>query len=591
MTLRSPICTVEGHVDHGKTSLLDKIRGTSIVKSEAGAITQAIGASIIPLETIKKITGPLLKTLKMEFTIPGLLFIDTPGHAAFTSLRKRGGNLADIAIVVIDINEGIMPQTQEAIEILKSYKTPFIIALNKIDLVNGYKEKEGSLLKKLDSQEERVKADIEKKLYEIVGKIYELGFESERFDRVQDYTKQISIVPVSAMTGAGIPELLMVLAGLAQKYLESSLECNKQSPAKGIILEVKEEKGLGKTIDTILYDGCLKINDTIVIGSLNAPIVTKVKALFQPNPLVEMRDKKAKFTSVKEVVAATGVKISAKEIEEVVAGMPIQSATQSNIEEIKEQIQNEVEEVLIETDKDGIIVKADNLGSLEALNLLLGQKDIKIRKATIGDITKKDISEAESMYEQDPLSTVILGFNVKLSQDAEAFVKEKNVKIILHDVIYHLIEEFEKWQIDERNRQEAKELDFVIRPCKIKMLGKGYLFRQSSPAVFGIEVLAGTLKAGTPLMKLDGTVVKSVKSMQNEQETVEKAEKKQQIAISIDGITIGRQISEEDVFISDIPENDFKKLKELKDHLTKEEKDLLKEIAEIKRKQNPVWGV
>ena len=141
---------VLGHVDSGKTSILDKIRGTGVQGREAGGITQAIGASIIPIETIKKICGKLLDSLNIKLTLPGLLFIDTPGHAAFVNLRKRGGNLADIAILVININEGLMPQTIESINILKQYKTPFIIAVNKIDLVNGWRsQKEKSLLKSI----------------------------------------------------------------------------------------------------------------------------------------------------------------------------------------------------------------------------------------------------------------------------------------------------------------------------------------------------------------------------------------------------------------------------------------------------------
>jgi len=591
MPLRSPICTVEGHVDHGKTSILDQIRGTSVAKAEAGAITQAIGASIIPLETIKKVSGKFLESLNIKLTIPGLLFIDTPGHAAFTSLRKRGGNLADIAVVVIDISEGIKPQTQEAIEILKTYKTPFIIALNKIDIIRGYKQTEGPVLKRINSQNEQIKKQIETKLYELVGELHDLGFESERFDRVNDYTKQIALVPTSAETGAGIPELLMVMTGLAQKYLEDKLECDRKAPARGIILEIKEKKGLGKTLDVILYDGCLKVNDTFVIGSLGEPIVTKIKALMQPAPLQEMRDKKTKYKSVKEVTAATGVKISAKEIDQAVAGMPIHSVTEDNLEEIKEKVQKEVKEVLIETDKEGIIVKADTLGSLEAVDNLLKEKEIPIRKATIGDITKKDLTEAESMYETDPLQTVILGFNVKVSPKAEPFVKSSKAKVLTNEVIYKLIEDLENWQEAEKRRQEAKELEAITSPCRLKMLGKGYIFRQNNPAVFGVDIIAGVLKSGTNLIKPDGSNVGQVKSIQLEQETIEKAERGQQVAISVPGITIGRQIGEKEVFLSDIPEQDFRKAKELKEHLSQEEKDLLKKIAEIKRKENPVWGI
>jgi len=420
------------------------------------------------------------------------------------------------------------------------------------------------LQQKISSQEERVKQDIEKKLYEILGKLHELGFESERFDRVNDYTKQIALVPTSAETGAGIPELLMVMTGLAQKYLGDKLECNESAPAKGIILEVKEEKGLGKTLDIIIYDGCLKVNDIIIIGALGEPIVTKVKSLFQPEPLMEMRDKKARFKAVKGVTAATGVKISAKEIDEVVAGMPVHSADSANLEQTKEQVQKEVKEVLIETEVEGIIVKADTLGSLEAVDNLLKQKNIAIRKATIGDISKKDLTEAESMYEKDPLQTVILGFNVKISPDTEPFVKSSKAKIIINEIIYKLIEDFEKWQEEERKRQEAKELENLVRPCKIKMLGKGYIFRQNNPAVFGVDMLAGELRSGMPLMKMDGSKIGIVKSLQVEQETVDKAEKGKQVAVSIDGITIGRQIEETDTFISDIPEQDFRKLRELK---------------------------
>jgi translation initiation factor 5B len=589
--IRSPICTVEGHVDHGKTSILDRIRGTSVIKGEAGAITQAIGASIIPLSVIQKICGPLLKTLKMKFSIPGLLFIDTPGHAAFTALRKRGGNLADIAIVVIDINEGIMPQTQEAIEILKSYKTPFIIAANKIDLTGLKNPDKKPVLQAIEEQDPNSKAKIETKLYELVGKLHELGFQAERFDRVQDYTKQIAIVPTSAQTGDGIPELVMVITGLAQRYLEECLKCNTLGQAKGIILEVKEEKGLGTTIDVILYDGTLKRNDQVVIGSLTEPIVTKVRALLEPAPLAEMREKKTKFKPVQEAVAATGVKIAAPELENTTAGMPILSATPETLEQAKQEVQKEVEEVLIETDVEGIIVKADTLGSLEAVDKLLKEKNITIRKATIGNISKKDISEAESIYEKDPFKSVILGFNINISPDAEDIAKTTKAKIITNAVIYKLIEDFVKWQEEERKKQEAKKLDVLTKPCKIKMLGKGYIFRQNNPAVFGVEVLQGEVKAGTPLMKLDGTILNQVKSMQLEQETVEKAEKGKQVAISVPGITIGRQIGEDDILLSDIPEGDFRKLKELKQYLSKEEITLLKEIAEIKRKQNPVWGV
>src|SRR3989338_3645847 len=344
MTLRSPICSVVGHVDHGKSSILDRIRGTAIVKSEAGSITQAIGASIIPVSTLTKICGSLVSSMNMKFTIPGLLFIDTPGHAAFTNMRKRGGNLADIALVVIDINEGVMPQTVESIDILRHYKTPFIVAANKVDLIRGWKNKNSSLLQNITEQSPETVQELENKMYGIVGKLSEMGFNAERYDRVQDYTKQVAIVPLSASTGEGIAELLMVVAGLAQKFLEECLKCDTNGDARGIIIELKEEKGIGKCLDAIIHDGTLKSGGPLIIGGIKEPIVTKVKLLLEPEPLSEMRDKKAKFTSVKSASAATGVRISAPDIDDAVAGMPIIQS--SNLEWAKEEVQKGVQEVL-----------------------------------------------------------------------------------------------------------------------------------------------------------------------------------------------------------------------------------------------------
>jgi translation initiation factor 5B len=584
MALRSPVCSVVGHVDHGKSSLLDFIRNSNIVSKEVGAITQAIGASIVPVEIIKNLCGDLIKTMNKDITLPGLLFIDTPGHAAFTSLRKRGGNLADIAVVVIDINEGVMPQTEESIKILISYKTPFIIALNKIDLIQGFNQnKSCSLIQNINQQEINIQTMIDKKLYDVVGKIYELfNISSDRFDRISDYTKQITIIPCSAKTGLGIPELLMTLLGLAQKYLGDKLNLELNDNAKGTILEVKDEKGLGITMDAIIYDGTLKVGDILVLGTMNEPIVTKVKALFEPNPLAEMMDKKSKFKSVKSVNAAIGVKISAKDIENVVAGMPLRSALKNEIENIKKEILKEVKEVLIETDNDGVICKADSLGSLEAMIKLLKENNIFIRKASVGNIIKKDIIDADSSLENDPLNAVILGFNVKAE-------KSDHVKIITGNIIYKILDDLIEWQKSKKNEIKMKEIDNLSKPAKIEILS-GYIFRQSNPAVIGSEILMGELKVGTSLMK-DGNVITSVKQIQSENKAITIAEKGKRIALSMNNVTIGRQICENDILYVSLTENEFRKYKEFKDYLDSDTKILLKEIADIMRRKNPVWGV
>lgn len=585
MATRGVICTVMGHVDHGKSSILDKIRGTAIVKSEAGRITQAIGASIIPIETINRICGSLMEAIKAEITIPGLLFIDTPGHAAFSNLRKRGGNLADIAILVVDINEGVKPQTMEAIEILRGYKTPFVVAANKIDLISSWRPDKDLLLNSMASQPDNAREELDRKLYSIVQKFSGIGFASERFDRLESYTKQVAIIPCSAKTGEGIPELLMVITGLAQRFLEESLMFSPDNPAKGTILEVKKEKGIGTTLDVILYDGSLEKNDVIVIGNLGKPIVTKVKALFEPVPLAEMRDKKAKFIPIQKAIAATGVKIAANDIDEAMSGMPIRESVE-DLELIKDEIVKEVEEVIIETDNEGIVIKADTLGSLEALTKILREKNVSIRKASIGNISKKDITEAEGNFGKDSLKAVVLGFNVSLSPDIS---EHKKVKVITGDVIYKIIEDFEQWSEEEKRKSTSEQLGSVVKPCKLQIL-RGYVFRQSNPAIIGAEILAGTLSAGMQLIK-KGKAITSVKEMQLEGENISSAEKGKQIALSLEKVTVGRQVNEDDILYSFIPEEDFRKLKSLKEKLSEEEIALLKEIAGMMRKENPLWGV
>ena len=584
MATRKIICAFLGHVDHGKTSLQDRIRKSAVVSGEAGAITQRIAASIIPIETIKKICGPLFKALG-ETTIPGILLIDTPGHASFTNLRKRGGSLADIAVVVVDINEGFKPQTLEALEILKTNKVPFIIAANKIDLISGWTyNEEKSSIENINALSQNTSANFDKKMYELVGKLHELGFQSERFDRVSNYTQEIALVPTSAETGQGIPELLLVITGLAQKFLEAKLEIETEGYAKGTILEVKEEKGLGTTLDVIVYSGQLKVNDTIVVGTANEPVVTKIRALLEPG------EKPDSFQQVKEVSAATSVKISAPNLSEAFAGMPIRSCHAAETQSVIEDIRQEVESVMIETDQEGVIIKADALGSLEALISLLKEKNIPIASANIGNVTKKDIAKAESLAEVDKKYAVVLGFNIKTLPEVEEYAKSKNIRIIANDVIYSVLDNYVKFSEELKKKEEEDSLAGLIKPCKIAVL-RGYVFRQSNPAILGVSIEVGSIKTGTPIMNKEGKRITFVKEIKEGTENLTVAEQGKELAVSLDGVTVGRQVNEGDTLYSDIPENDFKKFKEIKEHLSPQEIQVLKEVAEIKRKSNPLWGL
>lgn len=589
--MRQPIITVMGHVDHGKTSLLDYIRGTAVAAREAGAITQHVGASSVPLDVIQKLCGPLLEKFKLKFTIPGLLFIDTPGHEVFTNLRKRGGSIADLAIVVIDIMQGMQPQTKEAIELLKNFKVPFVIAANKVDLIVGWKTHDLVFIKNFEKQMVLSKEQFNKKLYELMGQISQLGFDSDIYTNVDDYTKKIAIVPVSAKTGEGVAELLALLTGLAQRFLESSLKMEAKGPAKGTILEIKEEKGLGTTADVIIYDGTLKVGDTILLGGIDKVIKTKVKAMLRPLPLVEMRDAGRKFEITKAVSAATGVKVIALDIKEAIAGAPLISvANEKDIPKLEEELMKEIESITLQIHKPGIILKTDALGSLEAMSAMLSRKQLPIQRMSIGPINKNDVMEALANLEKFPLQAFVLGFNIPVDVDAKALAEKEGVTILTDNVIYHLIDKFEEMILKKKSDIEKAALEGLIWPAKFRIL-PGFVFRQTKPAVFGIEVLAGKVKTKFPLLTSDGREIGEIKNIENEGQKLDELPAGQRAAISVDGITVGRQVKEGDILFVAVDEESFRKLKAKKELITKSEIDCLKEIAELRRKQKPTWGL
>jgi translation initiation factor 5B len=578
MAIRQPIVTVIGHVDSGKTTILDAIRSTSVAQKEAGGITQAISFTGFPSEIIEKKCKNLLEQFKIKLDIPGFLFIDTPGHAAFTNLRKRGGALADVAILVIDINEGVMPQTEESIEILKANKTPFVVALNKIDTIAGWKHQAESIKENLEKQSEYTKKNFEDKMYRIMGQLSNYGFDSDVFYRINDFTKQIALVPCSARKNEGISELIVMLAGLSQRFLKGRLML-KEGEAKGTVLELKKEKDM-TYLEAIIYEGILNIGDNIVIGSFDKPVVTKIRALFSAMPLGKG------FASAKQVKAAAGMRIQAPDTAKILPGMPFVSLKDmKRLKSAEDEVQKEIHQA-IKLDKEGIIIKAESLGSLEALLLLLRKSGIKISKAGIGDITKSDVISGSVNLREKPLDAVILGFNVKMSEEIG---HEENVKIIANDVVYRLIEDFEKWLVDRKKELERQKLAELTLPCKLKVLK--YVFHQSKPAIFGVRVEGGFLKPNMQLISSKNETIDKVKNIQSHNKAVLSAKKAEEVAISLPSITYGRQVRENDILYSNISEYEFRKLKESKKLLNNEEITILQEIASIKRREKDTWGI
>lgn len=572
--VRQPIVTVAGHVDHGKTSILDQIRGTSIQEGEAGGITQKISFTSLTKDDILKRAGKTFESFKIPLEIPGLLFIDTPGHAAFTNLRKRGGNLADIAVLVVDINDGIKPQTAEVLKILKLNKTPFIIALNKVDNISGWKTSEsGRIVDSLDSQAVAVKQNFEEKFYTIVGALNSHQIDSDLYFKIEDFTKNVAIVPCSAKTGEGISEIIAVLSALSQKFLKNRITMKEE--AKGVILEVKKEKS-ANYIESILYDGKLKKNDEIIVSSFDEPVVTRIRSLEKSLPLNKG------YESVGEIEAASGMRMQITSKDEILPGMQFK-IIDNNVEELKKEFIQELSEE-VKTDKKGIIAKADSLGSLEALLVLLRQKQIEVIQIGIGPITKKDVYVANSLPDED---RIILGFNVELA-DSVSSDETKKIEIITDDVVYKMIENFEKWREEKEKEIERKKLGELPTIAKITVLD--FVFRNTSPAIFGVSVDGGKIIHGEDFINSNDEKIGKIKAIQEEKTSLKEAEMGKEVAISMPGVNFERQLKVGENLYTNLGESQFRKFKKYKDLLTSDEKSVLQEITTIKRKASVTWG-
>jgi len=588
-TLRTPIVAVLGHVDHGKTSLLDTVRGSAVHEGEAGSITQHIGATAVPLETVSAMAGDLVDP--DDFDLPGLLFIDTPGHHSFSTLRSRGGALADIAVLVVDVNDGFQPQTEEAIDILRRTGTPFVVAANKIDTTPGWNPSEDAPVRpSYEGQSDRARSRLDENLYELIGDLSDAGFSADLYWRVQDFQANVGVIPVSALTGEGVPDLLAVLMGLSQRYMRDEMEIDADGPGVGTVLEVTEERGFGTTLDAVVYDGTLREGDRIVVGGGGEPIVTEVRALLQPRPLAEIRTER-RFDRVEAVAAAAGVKIAAPDIDDAMAGAPIRVAREGGVEAAVAAVRRELAELAVETEEEGVVVKADTLGSLEAMADALREAEVPILRAEVGDVAPRDVTIAETANEA--VHRTVLGFSVDVLPDAREAAEESEVRPFVDDVIYRLVEEYEAF-VEERERaQQETVLEKIVRPARFRLL-PDHTFRQSDPAVVGVEVLAGTLQNNRNVARLtDGEPerVGRLSGIQEQGEDVEEARAGSRVSVAIDGPTVGRDVEEGDVLWTELPEKHAKILEqEVVDEITADEREALSGYLDERRSRDPFWG-
>lgn len=588
--LRSPICCILGHVDTGKTKILDKIRNSSVQDKEAGGITQQIGASYFPMEIIKKQTQELQDLSKglLEYHLPGLLIIDTPGHESFTNLRSRGSSLCDIAILVVDLMHGLEPQTIESLNLLKARKTPFIVALNKVDRIYGWKAKPWSAFRvSLKQQKENSKREFEQRLDGVMRQFQEQGLNCALYYKNKNVSKNISLVPTSAITGEGLPDLLMLLIQLTQKKMSKRLQYI--SDLQCTVLEVKRVEGMGTTLDVILSNGYLRKGDTIVVCGLNGPIVTHIRALLTPAPLTEIRVK-SEYIHLDEIKAAAGVKIAAAGLDDAIAGSPLLVVGKDDdVEALKDDVMQDLASVLSRVDKSGlgVSVQASSIGSMEALLQFLQDMKIPVSSIAIGPVHRKDVTRAGVMIERGKKEfACILAFDVAIPKDIQAFAIKKGVHIFSAEIIYHLFDQFTAYmkKIHDDRLDEAK--DTAIFPCVLQIIPE-FVFRTKDPILVGCRVVSGIARIGTPLCApvRNNLAVGRIVSIEKNQKSVEEAKAGDEIALRIEmnsQPTLGRHFEISDELVSVISRQSIDLLKaNFKDYLSADDWRLVVKLKSV----------
>ncbi len=583
-SFREPIVSLLGHVDHGKTTLLDRIAGSVRAPKEAGGITQHIGAIEVPGATVHQLCAGILRT--EQLVVPGLLFVDTPGHRSFETLRRRGGALADLAILVVDVREGVMPQTRESIDILRREKTPFAVALTKIDLLAGWRKPIGPvpLARQIEQGSVDFQRTLDERLYEVVEELVDLGFSADRYDRVSDFTHNVGLVPLSAKSGVGVPELIALLVGLAQRFLKEALVLSGDG-GEATILERSEQKGVGPVGSVIVYRGRLRVGDEIVVTGRSEPFATHVRGIYRPVPPKSPRSKHVRLESESEVEAAAGVYLAAPGIEEAMPGGLLKVVGgPDERESVRAELARESQPVA-DVALSGIGIFADTLGGLEALAFECREKGIPVHEAGVGPVGRATILRLATV--KDPTHRAVLAFNVPVLPDAQPEGDQGPVRIVRADVMYRAIEEYVAWRDERQRALLARERLELVRPAKLEVIA-GFVFRVSKPAIVGVKVLGGTLRPGVRLVRPDGTPVGVLKSLQREGESVPEAEAPAELAASIDGAVVGRNLHEGDRLLVDLSEAAARALRGRA--LSPGEAEVLDEVVRLHRATHPFWG-
>ncbi|KAI8562803.1 hypothetical protein RHMOL_Rhmol03G0063800 [Rhododendron molle] len=552
--LRSPICCIMGHVDTGKTKLLDCIRGTNVQEGEAGGITQQIGATYFPAVNIRERTKELKADAKLK--VPGLLVIDTPGHESFTNLRSRGSGLCDIAILVVDIMHGLEPQTIESLNLLKMRNTEFIVALNKVDRLYGWKAcRNAPIVKTMKQQSKNVQLEFNTRVSQVITQFKEQGLNTELYYKNKEMGETFSIVPTSAISGEGIPDLLLLLVQWTQKTMVEKLTFSNE---------------------------------------VQVPIVTTIRALLTPHPMKELRVK-GTYLHHKEIKAAQGIKINAQGLEHAIAGTGLYVVgPNDDLEDIKESAMEDMKSVLSKIDKsgEGVCVQASTLGSLEALLEFLKSPAVKIPVSciSIGPVHKKDVMKASVMLEKKKEFATILAFDVKVTPEARELADEAGVKIFITDIIYHLFDQFKAYIDNLKGEKKKEAAEEAVFPCVLRIM-PNCVFNNKDPIVLGVDVVEGIAKVGTPICipQREFIDIGRIASMEKNKKPLDYAKKGQKVAIKIVGSNLeeqqrmfGRHFEMEDELVSHISRRSIDVLKtNYRDDLSIDEWRLLAKLKNL----------
>lgn len=587
-SFRSPVICVLGHVDTGKTKLLDFIRRTHVQDNEAGGITQQIGSTFVPNTAIKEQTKSVKNKLKL--LLPGLLIIDTPGHESFTNLRSRGSSLCDIAILVIDIMHGLEQQTIESIGLLKERRTPFVVALNKIDRLYDWKSNPRRDVEDLLKQQPvNTKAEFDRRSKDIILQLNKQGLNAALYFENPDTKTYVSLVPTSAVTGDGMGNLISMLISFSQSKLMKKI-IFKPDDLDATVFEVKAIQGLGTTLDVILINGTLNEGDRIVLAGYEGAIVTQIRALLVPHPLRELRVK-SQYTELKTVKGSIGVKVTGHDLDKAIAGLQLQVAkSDADVERLKMFCMKEFDAAMnkIKCVDRGVYVQASTLGSLEALLEFLKQSKIPYSSVRIGPVVRKDVMKISTMLEHAPTYACILAFDVRIERDAQELADQVGVKIFQAEIIYHLFDKFTAHIEEVKKRQREQFKSIAVFPCKLRIL-PNCIFNKRDPIVVGVEVTAGKLKQDTPVWVVGkDLIIGNVTSIQVNHVEKELAKAGEEVCIKIENVSsdapkmIGRHFEETDLLISHISRESIDACKNyFRDDLEKSDWQLMVELKKV----------